>query len=411
LKVGEEYMAYINIYAYNEATELYDMPISRGDGSAPITAKLSKLKAMTIDQKLYVEKVDATVYQSKLSFLNDASGRWQIALDYEGAGPGTFGANLTVSSFPAYIWVRAVSAGNELIDNDTSVDLKSTTNQDFVNYPTISTANNTAVAAVAAYNAGDPTTAEAILSAWPVGESRNVKNVSVWVRSSGIGTLFIMGKTASGNNQIVKPFAATPGSRLVTVDITGLEPYTSVVLRSYKDSDLPSPVAASGSVSNVVISSDPTPADEPFDTVRQLLLLGDADFDSSRMTALTGLVTDFDTSLITYMSTSYAADTLRANIGSGITASFDTSIMKAVLGELDADTQRLITKVEIIVADTIRSLSYDGEMKADTMVKKAFSGDLDFDTMLKTKGYYSDFVDTVRILEERLVKKNYFFIS
>lgn len=404
-------MAYINVYAQDSTSGLYDKPISRGDGSAPITIKLSKLKPTTVDQKFYVEKMDSTVYQVKLSFVNDASVRWQLAMDYEGAGSGTFGSTLTISSFPAFFWVRAISAGNEILDNDTSVDLKSTMNQDFVNYPTISTTNSTNVATVAAYSAETPFAAESILSAWPAGEARRVKNVSVWVRSGGSGTLYIMGKTASGNNQIVKSFAATPGSRLVTVDISGSEPYTSVVLRSYRNSDLPSPVAASGGVSNVVISSDPTPADESFDTVRQLLMLGDADFDTNRMTALTGLEADFDTSFLTYLRTVYMADTERIINGIGLIASFDTSITESVMGDLNVDTMRLVSKVEVMIADALRELGYIGEMNADALIKTMHMNHAQFDTVLKTKGYYADFVDTMRILEERFSKKNYFFIS
>ena len=401
-------MAFIRILAYNKATGQYDVPISIGDESSPATIGLSKLKAMAGQERFLVEKSGKDVYQARLSFVNDTKSYWSMASDVSGA-PGAFTTSMALSAFPTFIWLKATCPGGESIDGDSSVSLKAVANQDYVSLPSISSTDNTRTASVAEYNASNPAACEARLSAWPAGEVRKIKSVTVFVRAGGAGTLYIYGKTQSGNNEVQKAFSATPGTRTVTVDLISPEPFKEVVLRSYSAA---APTTGSyGTVSNIVILSDPNPATDLFDTLRKLLLLGDADFETSRMAALPGLITEFDSEIIGYASTDYAADTSRKLLLGDQEAIFDSMVRTAYSGKVEAETKRIASRIEVLVGDTLRKTKRTGELSGDTIRRTVIYFDAPFDTTRKTKGYFEQFLDTVRKLEERPVKKNYYFIS
>lgn len=401
-------MAFVRILAYNEATGQYDIPVSSGDESTPVIIELSKLKSMTQEKKFLVEKVGNDVYQARLAFVNNTNGYWAMAQD-TGSAPGSYMASMSLTSFPAFIWLRASCPGGEVIDGDSGVDLKVTANQDYVSLPTISSADNTTTAHVGEYDAANLAACEAKISAWPDGEVRKIKSVTVFVRAGGVGTLYLYGKTASGINEVQKSFSATPGSRTVTLDMIGSEPFTEVLLRSYSAA---APVDGSyGTVSNVVILSDPNPAIDTFDTLRKLLLIGDQDFETRRELSLPNLIAEFDSEIVEYASTDYGADTSRLLLNDAVETKFDASIMNAFISELDADTKRMITRIEVLVNDTLRQTGRTGVLNGDTLLQTIFSSDSSFDTVMKTQGYYQEYMDTVREFEMRLIKKNYFFIS
>lgn len=405
-------MAFVRILAYNEATSKYDIPVSSGDESTPVAIELSKLKSMAQEKKFLVEKVGNDVYQARLAFVNNTNGYWAMAQD-TGSGPGAYMASMSLTSFPAFIWLRASCPGGEVVDEDSSVDLKVTANQDYVSLPSISMEDNTAVARVTKYDefVPDATTYQAKLSAWPDGEVRKVKSITVFVRAGLMGYVYVWGKTASGNNQICKTIKNSNAN--ITLDMASPEPFTEIVLSSYPlgHFDPDTIYSYGGAVSNVIILSDPNPATDVFDTLRELLLIGDQDFETRRELSLPDLIAEFDSEIVEYASTDYGADTSRLLLNDAVETKFDTSIMNAFISELDADTKRMITRIEVLVNDTLRQTGRTGTLSGDTLLQTIFSSDSSFDTVMKTQGYYQEYMDTVRELEMRLIKKNYFFIS
>ena len=129
------------------------------------------------------------------------------------------------------------------------------------------------------------------------------------------------------------------------------------------------------------------------------------------MAALPGLITEFDSEIIGYASTNYAADTSRKLLLGDQETSFDSMVRTVYSGKVEAETKRIASRIEVLVGDTLRKTKRTGEFSGDTMRCAVIYLDAPFDAARKTKGYFEQFLDTVRKLEDRPIKKNYYFIS